>query len=335
MKKEEFYFDSRDGISRIHAVRYSPEQGEITCIIQIVHGMAEYVERYEEFASFLTERGIVVTGEDHLGHGKSVEEDGTYGYFCRQDAATVVVRDVHRLKKMTQELYPSVPYVILGHSMGSFILRNYMCRYGSGISGAIIMGTGMQPAWMVRLGKAVAGVQKIFCGDRHVSRLIDKLAFSSYNKKISNPATGFDWLSRNADNVRKYMDDPLCGFVFTVNGFRTSFELISRIRKKDNLEKIPKELPILMVSGADDPVGDYGAGVHRAYESMKNVGISDITLKLYDRDRHELLNEIDRAVVMQDIYDWLKSTMIVSRLEQVILEEIRKTEHTKAEDKNE
>lgn len=335
MKKEEFYFDSRDGISRIHAVRYSPDQGEITCIIQIVHGMAEYVERYEELASFLTDRGIVVTGEDHLGHGKSVGEDGTYGYFCRQDAATVVVRDVHRLKKMTQERYPSVPYVILGHSMGSFILRNYMCRYGSGISGAIIVGTGMQPAVLVRLGKIAAGIQKIFCGDRHVSRLIDKLAFSSYNKKIDNPVTNFDWLSRNSENVKKYIDDPLCGFVFTVNGFRTSFELISRIRKRENLEKIPKNLPVLMVSGADDPVGDYGVGVRKAYESMKAVGISDITLKLYDRDRHELLNETDRAVVMQDIYDWLKSTVIVSQLEQAILNEIRRTEHTKAENKDE
>lgn len=335
MKKEEFYFDSRDGINRIHAVRYSPDQGEITCIIQIVHGMAEYVERYEEFALFLTGRGIVVTGEDHLGHGRSVEEGGTYGYFCRQDAATVVVRDVHRLKKMTQELYPSVPYVILGHSMGSFILRNYMCRYGSGISGAIIVGTGMQSGVQIRLGKLVAGVQKIFCGDRHVSRLLDKLAFSSYNKKVVNPATKFDWLSRNAENVQKYIDDPLCGFVFTVNGFRTSFELISRIQKRENLKKIPKDLPILMVSGADDPVGDYGAGVHRAYESMRDVGINDITLKLYDRDRHELLNETDRAAVMQDVYDWLKSTVIVSKLEQEILKEIRKTEDTGAENKNE
>ena len=128
MKNEEFYFDSRDNISKIHAVRWTPESGNVVAIVQIVHGMAEYVERYEEFAQFLTERNIVVTGEDHLGHGKSVPEGGIQGYFCEQDPATVVVRDVHRLKKMTQELYPGVPYFILGHSMGSFILRNYMCR---------------------------------------------------------------------------------------------------------------------------------------------------------------------------------------------------------------
>ena len=128
MIKEEFYFDSRDGESCIHAVRYTPDDGNVKGIVQVVHGMAEYVERYENLAEFLTARGILVTGEDHLGHGKSVAEGGTYGYFCEQDPATVVVRDVHRLKKITEESYPEVPYVILGHSMGSFITRNYLCR---------------------------------------------------------------------------------------------------------------------------------------------------------------------------------------------------------------
>ena len=144
MIKEEFYFDSRDGENRIHAVRYTPDDGNVRGIVQIVHGMAEYVERYENLAEFLTKRGILVTGEDHLGHGKSVSEGGSFGYFCEQDPATVVVRDVHRLKKITEEQHPQVPYIILGHSMGSFIARNYLCRYGSGIDGAVIVGTGMQ-----------------------------------------------------------------------------------------------------------------------------------------------------------------------------------------------
>ena len=149
MIKEEFYFDSRDGENRIHAVRYTPDAGNVRGIVQIVHGMAEYVERYENLAEFLTKRGILVTGEDHLGHGKSVSEGGSFGYFCEQDPATVVVRDVHRLKKITEEQYPQVPYIILGHSMGSFIARNYLCRYGSGIGGAVIVGTGMQPAGLI------------------------------------------------------------------------------------------------------------------------------------------------------------------------------------------
>lgn len=311
MKKTEFYFDSRDGESRIHALRYEPEEenlqdGRPVAVLQIIHGMAEYIERYEETAKFFADRGFVVTGEDHLGHGKTVAEGDVYGYFCRQDPATMVVRDVHRLKKMTQAQYPGTPYFLLGHSMGSFILRNYLCRYGTGIQGAVIVGTGMQSAGMVYGAKAVAGLQRVFLGGRHVSRLLDKLAFGSYNKRIENPRTESDWISRNAENVDKYNADPLCGFVFTVNGFQTLFELIARIRKKKNLQKVPKGLPIFFVSGAQDPVGDYGEGVKRAYASLDAVGLKHLALKLYEGDRHEILNETDAEKVRQDIYDWLK-----------------------------
>ena len=311
MRKEEFFYDSRDGKSKIHAVRYSPEEPEkIRCVLQIVHGMAEYVERYEEFARFLAERGFVVTGEDHLGHGKSVAEGGKYGYFCQQDPATVVVRDVHRLKKMTQELYPGVPYVIMGHSMGSFITRNYIFRYGTGISAAVIMGTGMQPRFTVRMAKALTSLQKVFCGGAHIGRMVDRMAFGGYNKRIEKPRTGVDWLSRDEARVEQYVADPLCGFVFTLNGFGTLFELISRLYNPENLSQIPRELPLLMVSGTADPVGDYGKGVERAYESLKAAGVEDIRLKMYEGGRHELLNETNRGQVMQDIYDWLAQKVL-------------------------
>lgn len=307
MRKEEFYYDSRNGADKIHAVRYTPDDGQVKCIVQIIHGMAEHKERYEEFAQFLTERGFAVTANDHLGHGKSVAEGGTYGYFCEQDPATVVVRDVHRLKKMTQNLYPGVPYIILGHSMGSFILRNYICRYGTGINGAIIMGTTTQPDSVTKISKALAAMQKVFCGSRHVSKFIDNLAFGAYNDKVENARTDKDWLTKDTECVDRYVADPLCGFTFTVNGFATMFELISRIGKPENLAKMPKELPLYVVSGAEDPVGEYGAGVHRTYDSLKLAGMQDVTLKLYDGDRHELLNETDKAVVMQDLFDWIQN----------------------------
>ena len=305
MIKEEFYFDSRDGENRIHAVRYTPDDGKVKAVVQVVHGMAEYVERYEELAKYLTDRGILVTGEDHLGHGKSVSEGGTFGYFCEQDPATVVVRDVHRLKKITEEQYPQVPYIILGHSMGSFIVRNYLCRYGSGIDGAVIVGTGMQPAGLIFASKAMAGMQKLFCGSKHVSHFIDKAAFGGYNKRIDSPRTSSDWLSRNTENVDRYIADELCGFTFTVNGFQTLFELIRRLQKQENLEKVPQNLPILMVSGAEDPVGDYGKGVHKACNSLKRAGVKNITVKLYENDRHELLNEDDAETAMEDIWQWI------------------------------
>ena len=311
MVKEELYFDSRDGKTRLHAVRYAPDDpGQVRCVLQIVHGMAEYVERYEEFAEFLVERGFIVTGDDHLGHGKSVGQDGKYGYFCGQDPATVVVRDVHRLKKMTEALYPQVPYVIMGHSMGSFITRNYMYRYGTGIEAAVVMGTGMQPKGTLMAAKAVARIQGLFCGSSHVSRLIDKLAFGAYNKKISEPRTGFDWLSRDDSRVERYIADPLCGFTFTVNGFATLFELVSRLYSRENLSRIPKGLPVLMVSGDADPVGDYGRGVRKAYDSLKTAGLENVTLKMYEGGRHELLNETNRREVMQDIYDWIEGVVL-------------------------
>lgn len=310
MTKKEFYFDSRDGKSRLYAVRWMPEPAEkVVCVVQIVHGMAEHSARYEEFAKFLTDRGIVVTAEDHLGHGRSVGEGGTFGYFCEQDPATVLVRDVHRLKKMTQELYPKVPYVILGHSMGSFIARNYMFRYGTGITAAIIMGTGMQSMAKVRAGKAAVAIQRVFCGPKHVSRLLDKMILGGGGRAAEKTEPG-NWLSRDEERVAEYDADPMCGFVFTVNGFGTLFELVARLYSRRNLEKIPKSLPVLMLSGTADPVGECGQGVQRAYESLKGCGLENLELKLYDGGRHELLNDIIRGEVMDDIYGWLEKNVL-------------------------
>ncbi len=305
MKKEEFYFDSRDGIHKIHAVRYTPDSGEVKGVVQVIHGMAEYAERYEEFARFLTEKGYVVTGEDHLGHGKSVGEDKAYGYFCQQDPATVLVRDAHRLKKMTQGMYPGTPYLIAGHSMGSYILRNYICRYGTGIDGAIILGTGMPGSAFMIFAKFMVKIQKVFCGPKHVSRVLDRLTFMGYNGRIQKPETKSDWISTDGQVVKEYMADPACGFVFTVNGFETISELISRIRKEKNLANMPQDLPILMLSGEDDPVGEYGAGVERAYASLVAAGMTKVQKKIYAQERHELLTGIGRQEVMRDIYEWV------------------------------
>ena len=137
------------------------------------------------------------------------------------------------------------------------------------------------------------------------------MAFGSYNKRFEPKRTNVDWLSRDEEQVDRYIADPLCGFTFTVNGFQTVFELIARIQVKENLEKIPKELPVFMVAGADDPVGDYGEGVKRAYASLQEAGLTNMQLKLYDQDRHEILNELDRETVAQDIYDWIRDTILV------------------------
>lgn len=304
VKKEEFLFDSRDGKSKIHAVRWVPE-GKICCILQIVHGMAEFVERYEAMAQYLGEKGIMVTGEDHLGHGKSVPGGGRYGYFCEQDPATVVVRDVHRLKKMNQEEYPGIPYVILGHSMGSFITRNYLFRYGTGIQGAIICGTGSQPKALVKLCLLIERIQRLFLGSSHVAKMIDHMAFGSYNKRIEAPKTSFDWLCTDENEVQKYMDEPMCGFTFTLNGFRTLFTLLDRLNKEENLKLMPKELPVMFIAGEEDPVGNHGEGVRKAQEDFVKNGMERTSLKLYGGCRHEILNEPIKQQIYDDIYAWV------------------------------
>jgi len=315
MKKEEFFFDSRDGATSIHAVRWTPEDdnAEIKGIIQVIHGMEEYVERYEDFAGFMTDHGFVVTGEDHLGHGGSVPEGGIKGYFCEQDPATVVVRDVHRLKKITQEKYPGVPYIIMGHSMGSFIARNYIYRYGTGIDMAVIMGTGHMEDGVLKAGTALTKLTAAFKGDKCKPSLVAKLSFGGYCKRIPSPKTPYDWLSVNEKNVADYIADPMCGFGFTAGGFLTLFELMRRMGKAENIASVPRDLPLLFVSGTEDPVGDYGEGVKAAVSTYENAGVKDITVRFYEGDRHEILNEDDKETVKEDILEWITARLPQNR----------------------
>lgn len=307
MKKEDLYFDSRDGISKIHAICWSDETKEPVGILQIIHGMAEYIDRYDDFAKYMVDKGFIVVGDDHLGHGDSVRENGTYGYFCKKDPATVLVRDEHRLKKMMEEKYPGVPYYILGHSMGSFIARNYLCKYGSGIKGMIVMGTGNQSKALLRASKIIAGITGFFCGEKHVAKMINAIAFGNYNKAIENPRTNVDWLTKDEKIVDKYVMDEKCGFTFTVNGFKGLFELIYRLQNPKNFENIPKDIPVFFVAGEEDPVGDYGEGVVMAKNALVKAGLKNVSMKLYPNDRHEILNETDREIVYKDIYEWLDS----------------------------
>ena len=305
VKKEDFYFASRDGEHKIHAIKWIPDVEKPVCILQIVHGMAEYIDRYDEFAHFLAERGILVVGDDHLGHGKTVKPGELFGYFCKEDAPTVLVRDEHRLKKIMQKQYEDIPYIILGHSMGSFITRNYLLKYSAGLNGAMIVGTGMQSKPALVAALVLSSLQKMIFGDKHVAQLINLMSFGTYTKRIKSPKTPMDWLSRNEDNVRRYVKDPMCGFVFTVNGFQTLFKLIYNLHDQEKLRKMPKNLPVFFLSGQDDPVGDYGKGVERVYQSFKEIGMENVHMKLYPHDRHELLNEVDREDVYGDIYRWI------------------------------
>jgi len=306
--KREFRYPSRDGVTEIHAVEWVPE-GEIKAVLQICHGMTEHILRYEEFARYLNERGICVVGHDHLGHGESVQGEEYYGYFHEKKGNQYVIGDIQRLREIINRKYPSAPYFMLGHSMGSFLLRQYLTMYANGLKGAIIMGTGYHGMPTLVMGQLLCRIFAVFKGWKYRSEFINNLSFGGYNKRFQDAADGSDWLSANPENCKRYKEDPLCGFVFTVNGYYQMFEGMKVLARKDSVERVPKNLPVFFVAGSDDPVGDFGKAVHRVYCKYLAAGVRDVQLKLYKGDRHEILNEADRQQVYADLYTWISNRM--------------------------
>ena len=305
--REAFTYDSRDEKkTKIHAVKWISQREKPICVVQIVHGMSEHIERYDEFARFLAEQGMIVVGNDQLGHGKTVSENnGVYGYFCEQDPATVVVRDVHRLKKIIQEQYLGVPYILIGHSMGSLIVRDYLTRYGTGIDGAILLSTADNSNGILRFGMFVAGMDGIVHKQTHASGLLNALVFGGYLKRIPEKRTTIDWFTTDTDIIDKYLEDKQCGFTFTINGFKTLFELARRCNDKEALNKIPKKLPVLVAAGTEDPVGNYGVAPQKVYDTYLNLDMTKVQLKMYKGARHELLNETNRDEIYKDLLNWI------------------------------
>lgn len=284
---DQITYPSADKKTTIHAYIWRPE-GAIRGVLQIVHGMAEYALRYAPFAEYMAERGIMVCAEDHLGHGKSVLSARELGYFCGGDGSSVVLKDIRRLTEIVRGETGSLPCFMLGHSMGSFFTRAYISEYGGELSGAIIMGTGFQPAVMTGFGKLAADLVALFRGWKHRSPLIDKLAFGSYNSRTEG-RTPYDWLSVNTANVDRYIADDLCGVTFTCGGFKTLFSIVARSCRTSTINATPKTLPILLVSGGDDPVGGYSEGVLKLYDKYVNAGLSDVQTIIYKGFRHEIL----------------------------------------------
>lgn len=303
--ERDFNYRSADGITDIHAVEWVPE-GEVRAVYLIAHGMQEYVRRYTDFALYLNSKGIAVMGNDHLGHGESVISDDKHGFFAKENGNRCLIADMHRLRKCAEEKYPDKPVFYMGHSMGSFLVRQYIMMHGSGLAGAVIMGTGSQPAVVLSIGKSMCVSSSKKIGWNGVDRKLIDISMGSYNKRIKDPKTPVEWLTKERGIQEKYLQDPWCTFPFTVGAYHDMFTGIQFIQKKKNEIRIPKDLPLLLVAGTEDPVGHYGKDVPKLGARYQRLGIQDVSVKLYPGDRHEILNETDRAAVYDDISRWIE-----------------------------
>ena len=308
MVRNEFTFPSADQKTQIHAVEWLPE-GEVRAVLQIAHGVSEYILRYEPFAEYLSDRGFAVVGHDHLGHGGSMLPDGKPMYFGPKGSWNWVVQDIETRRTLAKEQFPDHPYFLLGHSMGSFLARTYLIRHPGKVDGAVLMGTGQMPSILITGGKAVAAVEGLRVGESNASPLVQQLAFGTYNKTFAPNRTGFDWLSVNPANVDSYIADPLCGGNPSIGLFREMLGGMSFIARPEEVKKMDLSTPILFISGEMDPVGDCGKGVRRAYDSFQKAGVQDVSLKLYPELRHEILNVTCRETVFDDVLQWLVSKL--------------------------
>ena len=299
----DFSYPSSDGVHTCHAREWVPE-GSPRGVVQIVHGVAEHIGRYDPVARFLASHGYVVCGEDHLGHGLTA--GGKFGYFGPKNGWDLVARDVRRLRELEGEKYSTLPDVILGHSMGSFLTRTYLIRWPGTVSAAVLSGTGQESPAAVASGKALSAALCRTKGPDYVSRRLNDLPFGSYNRAFKPNRTTSDWISRDGAAVDAYLADPLCGFLITAAMFRDMMGGLQFIADRNNLAKMNRDTPVYFLSGDRDPVGSMGKGVRKVEGMFRSAGCKDVTVKLYPGGRHEMFNEINRQEVFDDLLAWIE-----------------------------
>jgi len=305
MQYESLTLPSSDGITALNGHLWTPDPGiPVKALMQLVHGMAEHMARYAEFAEYLTGFGYAVIGHDHLGHGQSVIDDAHRCYFAKEDGHKKLIEDMHLFTAEGKKRFPGVPNFILGHSMGSFLLRRYITKYSNDISGAVIMGTGRHSLLETDGGLLIIKTLKLFKGDLYRSTLVNNMAIGGYDKPFASENRPGAWLSKRPEVSASYATDPLCGQLFTLSAWNDFMTVMRLLAKKSDFGNIRKDLPLMLVSGSVDPVGGEKA-VTEVYEEYLGLGMKDVTLRLFPDDRHEILNETDREYVMNTIKDWL------------------------------
>ena len=306
IETKDFYYPSSNGTDRVHARLWLPETQTPKGVVQLVHGIVEHIGRYEDFARFLAGEGFVVAGEDHLGHGLTASGPDAYGYFADSDGWQHIVRDIRTLFDRLRADYPGLPCFLLGHSMGSFLARTFLIDCPEGLSGALICGTAQQSGVMISAGLALVALSRAQKQGLHCrSALVDSICFGAYNKKFAPNRTVCDWVCSDEAVVDAKLRDPAASFTPTLGAFRDMLRGIRYMQRRDNLARMDKALPVFFFGGELDPVGDMGKGVRAAYQSFLDAGCTDVALKLYPGDRHEVLNETDKAAVWQDVLRWI------------------------------
>ena len=304
--KNEFYYPSSNGVTEIHVIEWIPE-GTVKWILQVSHGMVEYIDRYDEFASFLCKQGVYVVGNDHLGHGKSVQSKSELGYFAPKKGNQILLEDINRLRVRTMKKYPHLPYFLLGHSMGSTLARQYLLTQGRCLKGMILTGlVADQPTVLLKFGQVLCRILGKIRGDHYRSKLVDNLAFGSYNKSFKHPQTRADWITSDPVALEKYVNDPLCSFTFTVSAYDALFDGVLAVKNKVDGKLLPINVPLFLASGDQDPVGGFGKGVRKIWEDYYQSDMEDVRLKIYQGDRHEILGEVNRQEVFEDLFQWMQ-----------------------------
>ena len=301
---------SHDGKTQIKARMWAPKKGSTLSpkgIIQIVHGMAEHIDRYDDFACFLAQRGFVVCGHDHIGHGESAANPGQWGCMPACGGKEILVEDTHELRRIVAARFSGkTPHILLGHSMGSFIVRCYLARYGQGIAAVVLSGTAQQPLLISKLGHFAAQRIASSKGEDFKSTFLDSLGAGAFAKKIKTPRTAFDWISTDEAVVDAYIADDSCGVVFSAGGYATLTDLTGEMVKSNCVMKVPPSIPVCFVSGSLDVVGENGKGVNKAAEMFRRAGIKQIDVKIFEGMRHEILNEQKKELVYASIVNWIE-----------------------------
>lgn len=308
MQKDEFTFKSTDGVT-IQAYRWQDSRTKTIGLIQIAHGMAEHAQRYESFAAFLTSQGFIVYANDHRGHGNSYSEETDKGFFAKRNGFEKVVEDTYLLTNIIKEENEDLPLFLFGHSMGSLIFRRYIQRFTNDIAGVILSGTAGNPGFIGKVGLILAKFERFIKGNKKKSPLMDKLIFGNHNKRFAPARTRHDFLTRDEDVVDTYVADDNCGFICTTSFYVDLLEGTLTIHRDKELAKTPKQLPIFLLAGDDDPVGDYGEGVQAVYEQYLENDLEQVSIKLYEKGRHEMLNELNKTEVYTDILNWIETIM--------------------------